>query len=103
MLSLVYQTANPVVYALGRKPGTNIFRPFFKKHPEDETFPGLLMLRPEGRIFFMNAQRIGEKIMSYVDDEKSKIIALDLSRVPDLEYTALKMPTEGGRSNASGV
>jgi len=95
MLSLVQQTANPSVYILGRKPGTNVFRPLSRKKPEDDTFPGLLMLRPEGRIFFMNAQRIGEKIMTHIDKVKPKIVALDFSRVPDLEYTALKMLIEG--------
>ena len=62
LVALAYQVANPPVYVLGRKPGTNVFRPRSEEHPEDETFPGLLMLRPEGRVFFANAERIGEKI-----------------------------------------
>jgi sulfate permease, SulP family len=95
MLSIVQQTANPSVYILGRKPGTNVFRPISKKSPQDETFPGLLILRPEGRIFFMNAQRTGDKIMGHVEKVKPKVVALDFSRVPDLEYTALKMLIEG--------
>ena len=95
MLSLVQQTANPSVYLLGRKPGTNVFRPLSKKNPADETFPGLLMVRPEGRIFFMNAQRIGEKITAHIEKTKPEVVALDFSRVPDLEYTALKMLIEG--------
>jgi MFS superfamily sulfate permease-like transporter len=95
MLSIVQQTANPSVYILGRKPGTNVFRPLSKKYPQDETFSGLLMLRPEGRIFFMNAQRTGEKIMGHVEKVHPKVVALDLRSVPDLEYTALKMLIEG--------
>lgn len=95
MLSILQQTANPSVYVIGRKPGTNVFRPLSKKNPQDETFPGLLILRPEGRIFFMNAQRIGEKIIGYVETFKPRIVALDLRSVPDLEYTALKMLIEG--------
>ena len=31
-------------------------------HPEDETFPGLLLLRLEGRVFFANAELIGQKM-----------------------------------------
>jgi sulfate permease, SulP family len=95
MLSMLQQTANPAVYILGRKPGTNVFRPLSKKYHGDETFPGLLMLRPEGRIFFMNAQRTGEKIMGHVEKVQPEVVALDFSRVPDLEYTALKMLIEG--------
>ena len=52
LVGLAYQVADPPVYVLGRKPGTNVFRPSTKEHPEDETFPGLLILRPEGRMFF---------------------------------------------------
>jgi len=34
---------------VGRKPGTDVFRRKTGEHPEDETFPGLLLLRAEGR------------------------------------------------------
>ena len=57
LVALAYQVADPPVYVLGRKPGTNVFRPRSEEHPEDETFPGLLLLRLEGRVFFVNAER----------------------------------------------
>jgi len=90
VVSLAQQVANPPVYVLGRKPGTNVFRPRSAEHPEDESFPGLLLLRVEGRVFFLNAARIGEKIRSFVGEVKPKVVALDLSGVFDFEYTALK-------------
>ena len=43
MVALAYQAADPPVYVLGRKPGTNVFRPRSAENPEDETFPGLLL------------------------------------------------------------
>jgi sulfate permease, SulP family len=95
IVALAYQMADPPVHVLGRKPGTNVFRPRSKEHPEDETFPGLLILRLEGRMFFLNAERIGEKMRPIVDEVKPKVVALDLSGVFDLEYTALKMLIEG--------
>jgi high affinity sulfate transporter 1 len=95
LFALAHQTSNPPVYLLGRKPGSNVFRPRSKEHPEDETFPGLLLLRLEGRVFFVNAQRIAEKIRALIEEAQPKIVVLDLSAVPDLEYTALKMLTEG--------
>ena len=57
LLALVMQSYNPPVYALGRKGGTAVFRPLSDEHPDDERWPGLLILRVEGRIFFANAQR----------------------------------------------
>ena len=94
LVAIAYQLANPPVYVLGRKPGSNVFRPLSPKHPEDETFPGFLLIRVEGRIFFANAERIADQIRSLLADGKPRVVALDLSRVTDLEYTALKMLTE---------
>ena len=93
----MHQTANPPVYVLGRKPGTGVFRPRSKEHPGDETFPGLLLLRLEGRVFFFNAEHIAQKMRLLIDEAKPKILAIDLSGVSDLEYTALKMLIEAER------
>lgn len=95
LVALAFQTARPPVYVLGRKPGTDVFRPRTDEHPEDESFPGLLILRAEGRIFFANAQHIAEQMLPLIDAEKPRVIALDFSAVPDIEYSALKMLTEG--------
>src|SRR3954452_6701155 len=90
VVALAQQVANPPVYVLGRKPGTNVFRPRSPEHPEDESFPGLLLFRVEGRVFFLNAARIGEKMLAVVHQVKPKFVAVDLTGVFDLEYTALK-------------
>lgn len=55
------------------------------------------MLRLEGRVFFANAENIREKIRRLVNERQAKVVALDLSAVPDLEYTALKALSEGER------
>jgi MFS superfamily sulfate permease-like transporter len=94
LVAMAAQVADPPVHVLGRKPGTNVFRPRTPEHPEDETFPGLLMLRPEGRVFFANAERISQKIQPLIEAEKPSVVALDLKAVFDLEYTALKILTE---------
>lgn len=90
LVGLAYQVADPPVYVLGRKPGTNVFRPRSKEHPEDETFSDLLLLRLEGRVFFANAEHVAAKIRKAVEEEKPRIVAIDFSAVPDLEYTALR-------------
>lgn len=95
LVALASQVADPPVYVLGRKPGTNVFRPRSKEHPEDETFPGLLLLRLEGRIFFANAGNIGQKIRLLVNEAQPKVVVLDFRAVFDLEYSALKALSEG--------
>ncbi|UKJ08606.1 SulP family inorganic anion transporter [Solitalea lacus] len=102
LIALAQQVADPPLRVLGRKPGSNVFRPLSVEHPEDETYPGLLILRPEGRIFFLNASRVGEKINALLSKYKPRVIAIDFSGVFDLEYTALKMLIEAEKrlSNA---
>jgi MFS superfamily sulfate permease-like transporter len=66
ILALAHQAYSPPVYSLGRKRGTHVFRALSQEHPDDETFPGLLIVRTEGRMFFANAQRVGEQIWPLV-------------------------------------
>jgi len=97
LIALAYQAADPPVHVLGRKRGTNVFRPLSKEHPEDETFAGLLLLRPEGRIFFANAGQVGQKIRRHAHEAQPRVVVIDMSAVLDIEYTALKMLAEGER------
>ncbi|MDN4547297.1 SulP family inorganic anion transporter [Pseudomonas sp. C32] len=93
LVALAYQVSDPPVHRLGRKPGTNVYRPQSEETAEDEQFDGLLLLRPEGRVFFANAERIGEKMRPLINDANPDVVILDLRSVFDLEYTALKMLT----------
>jgi SulP family sulfate permease len=94
VLALAQQAYSPPVYALGRKRGTDVFRARSEQHPDDETWPGLLILRTEGRAFFANAQQIGDKMWPLVEQEKPSVVVIDCSALIDIEYTALKMLTE---------
>jgi high affinity sulfate transporter 1 len=94
-IGLASQAANPRVYVIGRKRGADVLRPLTPEHPDDETFEGLLILRPEGRLFFVNAQGIADQINALVTQHQPRVVVLDMSRVPDLEYSALQMLMEG--------
>ncbi len=91
LVTLAYQVADPPVYVLRRKRGTNVFRPQSAEHPDDESFPGLLLLRPEGPVFFANAAQIAHKIEPLVREAQPTVVAVDASGVLDIEYTAVKM------------
>jgi anti-anti-sigma factor len=97
LIALAYQVVDPPVYMLGRMPGTNVFRPKSKEYPDDESYPGLLLLRVEGRIFFANAEHVGHKLRALIEETHPKVVALHMRGVPDLEFTALKMLTEGAK------
>jgi high affinity sulfate transporter 1 len=91
LLALTYHANRRPVFVLGRKPGTEVFRPRTNDHPEDETFPGLLLLRTEGVIHFANAPRVGEMMSRLIDQYQPRVVVIDCSAIPDFEYTALKM------------
>jgi len=97
LVALAAQTANPDVYVIGRKRGADVLRPRSDEHPDDESFPGLLILRPAGRVFFMNAQNVADRMREQVARETPRVVVLDMSRVPDIEYTALQMLRDADR------
>jgi high affinity sulfate transporter 1 len=103
LVALAQQSASPRVYVLGRKRGTNVFRAR-EADGEDEFFPGLLILRVEGRVFFLNAERIAEQVRALAAEAKPRVVVIDLSGVFDVEYSALKMLIEAEkRQRAVGV
>jgi high affinity sulfate transporter 1 len=97
LIGLAAQTANPNVYVIGRKRGADVLRPVSPEHPDDETFEGLLIVRPEGRLYFANAQNVAVKVHELLNEHKPRVLALDLSRVPDIEYSALQELIEAER------
>ncbi len=104
LIGLSSQAANPRIHVIGRKRGADVLRPISKEHADDETFEGLLILRPEGRLFFVNAQAVAERINRLVLEHQPHVVVLDLSRVPDIEYSALQMLIEGeARMAANGT
>ena len=79
-----------------------MFRPRSEEHPEDESFPGLLLMRLEGRLFFMNMDNVRERVKVLVERERPTVVALDFRAVFDLEYTALKGLTEADEKLREG-
>jgi len=89
LLTLLIQVDHPPVYMLGRKPGSDVFRPS-DDHPQDETFPGLLIIRTEGRLFFANISRVIDKMLDMVHQNAPQVVLLDCGAIPDIEYTAIR-------------
>jgi high affinity sulfate transporter 1 len=94
MLSLLQLANNPPIYVMGRRRGGDVFRPLSEEHPDDETFPGLLILRTEGRVYFGNAQNIGDGMWPIIAAARPRILLLDCGGIPDFEFTGLKILTE---------
>jgi sulfate permease, SulP family len=79
---LVYVATAPGMPILGRESGTQVFRDV-EENPEDETYPGITVLRLDGGLFFATADALEERIRALaVDDgEATSAVVLDLEGV----------------------
>lgn len=103
IFTLLYLANHPPVYAVAYNREQSRFRRV-GEHAGDETFPGLLMLRTEGRLTFANAANAADKMRVLVAESDPRIIVLECSAIPDIEYTALFMLTEAEQNlRARGV
>jgi MFS superfamily sulfate permease-like transporter len=59
LLLLVYRTSHPHGAVLGQVPGTQAYRNV-DRHPETVTFPGLLIWRPGGDLWFASIGHLGD-------------------------------------------
>lgn len=64
---LVYVVTHPLVSTLGREHGTQVFRDL-DTHPEDETTPGIVVLRMDGGVFFATADAFVDQVRAAVLD-----------------------------------
>ena len=95
LFALVWRASQPRLAVLGRVPNSLQFSDV-RRHPENQTLPGLLMVRPENGLFFANAAGIREVILSEMQSsaEPVKAVLLDLGATTDLDVPSADMLAE---------
>jgi SulP family sulfate permease len=95
VLTLFWDLNHPPVVVLGRRLGTDRFRSL-SSHPDDETIPGLMVIRIESSLYFGNAHRIIDRVAELVHeaDPPPRVLLLDVSAVPDADTTATAVLAE---------
>jgi sulfate permease, SulP family len=88
MLTIMYQANHPPVYEVAYNKSKDVFRRL-GENDDDQTITGLLMLRTEGRLTFANAANIEPKMHELIQQSNARVIVLECSAIPDIEYTAL--------------
>ena len=100
LFALAYQVADPPVHVLRRKPGTNVFRP--RRWSIRKTrLSRACCCCGWTEDFLRERQHIAQKMKPLVDEAKPTIVVLDLSGVPDIEYTALTTSTKPRRDSVN--
>ena len=61
LLWLISVATRPPMPLLGREPGTHVFREL-DEHPEDESLPGVVVLRLDGGLFFATSDALEDRI-----------------------------------------
>jgi sulfate permease, SulP family len=78
---LVYVATRPPMPLLGREAGTQVFRDL-DGHPDDETFPGITVLRLDGGLFFATAEALEDRVRGLTEDGRpGRALVLDLEAV----------------------
>ena len=92
LFALVWRVSQPRLAVLGRVPNS-LRLSDVRRHPENKTVPGLLIVRPENGLFFANAEGIREVILSEMQSsvEPVKAVLLDLRATTDLDVPSAEM------------
>jgi SulP family sulfate permease len=93
LLLLLYRVSRPHVAVLGQVPGTSQWADV-AQHPEDETIPGVAILRAESGLFFANADHVRVAINEAATAEGIHAVVLDGETIPFVDVTAARMLDE---------
>jgi high affinity sulfate transporter 1 len=100
MLALVYRAYRPTSAVLGRAPGAvddeRLRYRGIEDHPDCETFPGLVILRVDGELFFANARWFRETVRTLALDQSPPVreLLVHVGAVPRMDTTAAAMLKE---------
>ena len=95
ILGMVYRSSRAEVEVLGKIPGEKASWGGVRKHPERTTIPGILVLRINVSLFWVNAAGVQEVILEAVDAEpETKALILDLEASHQLGVTTADMLSE---------
>jgi SulP family sulfate permease len=77
LLWLVWVATHPQMPVLGHQPGTQVFREL-GEHPDDETVPGVVVMRLDGGLFFATADALEDRVRHLVLAERDvRAVVLD--------------------------
>ena len=94
LLLLLYRVSRPHVAVLGEVPGSGGQWADVAVHPEDQTRPGVTVLRAESGVFFANADHVRAVIDEAASGEGTQAVVLDCETMPSPDVTAARMLTQ---------
>jgi sulfate permease, SulP family len=92
LIIVMRKLSTPQESVLGRLPGTGTFVDV-TRHPEAEQIPSLLIFRPDGILFFANANRTRNRLreLAASADVPLRAVVINLEASPEMDVTSLEM------------
>ena len=102
MLLLIRRAAHPHVARLGRVPGMRRYSDC-ERHPDNETSPGVLIVRVEAGLLYFNATHVRERVRSLIaaEGDALRLLVWDLSTSPYVDIAGARMLGEVQRELAA--
>jgi SulP family sulfate permease len=90
LLGLLYASKSRTSAVLAKVPGQEIYRSL-ENNPEGETYPGLLIARFEGSLFFANAPDMADEVRYGVEvtEPSPRVVLVDFESITEVDATAL--------------
>jgi len=103
LLVLIARSSRPDIPVLGRSPGTEVFHRL-KENPDSETYPGLVIIRFDGPLYFATANALRNKIRKVTTDLTVPVtmVLIDMESVNYLDIEGCDMLNEIA-TNMKGV
>jgi high affinity sulfate transporter 1 len=95
LLVLIARSAKPNIPVLGRSPGTDVFHSL-DQYPDSETYPGLVIIRFDGPLYFATANALRDKVRAVTADTDPPVtmVLIDMESVNYLDLEGSDMLKE---------
>jgi anti-anti-sigma factor len=87
LLILIYRASHPHGAVLGQLPGAEAYRDI-RRHPDTVTFPGLLIWRPGGDLFFASIDHLVDELKTALTTHPARHVLLDAEAVNFVDSSA---------------
>ncbi|HTZ22942.1 MAG TPA: SulP family inorganic anion transporter [Streptosporangiaceae bacterium] len=91
LLLLLFRVSRPNISVLGEVPGGAGQWADVAHHPEDQTVPGVTVLRVESGLFFANADHVRAAIETAAAADGTRAVVVDCETMPSVDVTAARM------------
>ena len=89
IFGLVYRSSRVTIDVMGKLPGEKAAWGSLENHPERVVRPGVLVLRLNESLFWVNAAQVKDRVLELLDEHpNTKALVLDLESTDQLEITS---------------